>query len=810
MTTYNTGNPLGSAAAKDLYDNAENFDHLSNDQVNETWPDRLGKERLTWYGVEKKTMQALMNYGYITKDSFEDGSTLSLANECLRWKSNGEYYRWDGALPKVVPPGSTPDSTGGIGEGKWISVGDAALRTDLKKTGTTSGDSLIGTAGGLSQKDKNAEVPSIQDFGGRDDWNGTSGTDNTQAIVNAYSSGVRRLRMPKLNTGVYHFNNITSTVTNLNGLVLDNDPSIYIHHSSDNVLNLMKRPGWTSTSQIKNVIDGPTKYDQFVSNQMFRKPSEKKPDASFSGELHLPEILAFASSHTPQYFKATGWPTLSLAYTTSGFTIADSTTISFTAPSGQFWGAMFSVVPGDHLEASCRDGGQTAVVVETANGVVVARQNTSGTKNQISVNSVEAGVSTEKNFRNIGIIADPYWLSKSVLGVGIIDEKTFVVTCNGIVVAKVDTESEIISAGWGNGYASVAATISHPTRIRARKDYGVSPVSLVCVGDSTGDNAVTIESQFEFARDYIAGLAGCQVINFNNLSVRGETANQQKTRLLATDITGYSHCLIQVGINDIQGQTNMAGWLTQYVDMINYCKANNVTPIIGIPAMFYAQDDITDTGIVTSHIGQNTSNSDKGVLYRLNLARTASSNSVQVNYMGQSAMGQVIPQLLTMASDPVVMDNIHPSIFGSMQMGMSWARAVIADMTRANKKGTWLKSGSGAGGIGVCALPKRYLIANAGSTAVPRYTVDADGSLCTLSYYIRQDATWGNDAVVGTLPERLRPMTDQSFVVQPRDSSTVPVAGAIATVIISRSGDIRVIGMPSAAWFLPIGVTYRI
>ncbi|SAD06765.1 T7 tail fiber protein [Enterobacter hormaechei] len=131
MTTYNTGNPLGSAAAKDLYDNAENLDHLVNDQANESYPDRFGAQRKTWYGIEKSANQAILNYGYITKDSFEDGSTISLANECLRWKSNGEYYRWDGILPKVVPPGSTPDSTGGIGEGKWVSVGDAALRTEL-------------------------------------------------------------------------------------------------------------------------------------------------------------------------------------------------------------------------------------------------------------------------------------------------------------------------------------------------------------------------------------------------------------------------------------------------------------------------------------------------------------------------------------------------------------------------------------------------------------------------------------------------------------------------------------------------------
>ncbi|EBN2836895.1 phage tail protein [Salmonella enterica] len=141
MTTYNTGNPLGSSAAKDLYDNSQNLDHFVNDQQNEHFPDRLGKQRKTWYGIEKSANQAISQYGYITKDSFEDGSTLSLANECLRWKSNGEYYRWDGTLPKVVPPASTPDSTGGIGQGEWVSVGDASLRSNLAEP---DGYQLIG------------------------------------------------------------------------------------------------------------------------------------------------------------------------------------------------------------------------------------------------------------------------------------------------------------------------------------------------------------------------------------------------------------------------------------------------------------------------------------------------------------------------------------------------------------------------------------------------------------------------------------------------------------------------------------------
>lgn len=46
MTTYNTGNPLGSADPRDLYDNAENFDSAVN-KTSGTWKDRLGRTRPT-------------------------------------------------------------------------------------------------------------------------------------------------------------------------------------------------------------------------------------------------------------------------------------------------------------------------------------------------------------------------------------------------------------------------------------------------------------------------------------------------------------------------------------------------------------------------------------------------------------------------------------------------------------------------------------------------------------------------------------------------------------------------------------------
>ncbi|MGL4725611.1 MAG: hypothetical protein ACRCWW_14085 [Scandinavium sp.] len=130
MTTTPTQLAVPSEKPQDLKFNAGKIDEFVTSDEHE-YVDRFGNSHRTIAGINYDANQAILNYGYITKDSFEDGSTLSTANECLRWKSNGEYYRWDGAFPKVVPPGSTPDSTGGIGEGKWVSVGDAALRTEL-------------------------------------------------------------------------------------------------------------------------------------------------------------------------------------------------------------------------------------------------------------------------------------------------------------------------------------------------------------------------------------------------------------------------------------------------------------------------------------------------------------------------------------------------------------------------------------------------------------------------------------------------------------------------------------------------------
>lgn len=99
--------------------------------------------------VEDMRSAALM--GYITKRSFEAGFTVTQWNEVLLWEAEGEYYRWDGLLPKVVPAGSTPESTGGVGRGKWFNVGDGSLRGDLN---TTSGAGMVVSASGKTVQDE--------------------------------------------------------------------------------------------------------------------------------------------------------------------------------------------------------------------------------------------------------------------------------------------------------------------------------------------------------------------------------------------------------------------------------------------------------------------------------------------------------------------------------------------------------------------------------------------------------------------------------------------------------------------------------
>ncbi|MFG0521572.1 hypothetical protein [Enterobacter sp. yb_8] len=149
MATQPTNLSVPSESPRDLKFNAGKIDEFVTSLVN-TYVDRFGNEHYTIEGLRWLAQQAIAQFGWILIDSFQDGADITLPNQALRDEDTGEYYRWDGALPKRVDAGSTPSSSGGVGVGAWVGIGDASLRAMLA---ASTGAGMIGKEGGGTLQD---------------------------------------------------------------------------------------------------------------------------------------------------------------------------------------------------------------------------------------------------------------------------------------------------------------------------------------------------------------------------------------------------------------------------------------------------------------------------------------------------------------------------------------------------------------------------------------------------------------------------------------------------------------------------------
>lgn len=115
-----------------------------------TYTDRVGVKHYTIEGINYLAQQVMNAFGYIILPgvTFTTGANVNTPNEVLFNTPDNSYYKWSGSFgtgPKVVPPNSTPESSGGVGPGKWLNVGDSTLRGDLATGGKAS---LVGYGDG--------------------------------------------------------------------------------------------------------------------------------------------------------------------------------------------------------------------------------------------------------------------------------------------------------------------------------------------------------------------------------------------------------------------------------------------------------------------------------------------------------------------------------------------------------------------------------------------------------------------------------------------------------------------------------------
>lgn len=147
MNTTPSKTPVASELPQDLKFNAGKIDEFVT-SMGWTYTDRFGNKHYTIEGINYLAQQVMNAFGYITLTGvdFDTGATVSTPNEVLFNPADNSYYKWTGSFVvggKVVPENSTPESTGGIGPGKWLSVGDTVLRKDLASSTAGKGASLV-------------------------------------------------------------------------------------------------------------------------------------------------------------------------------------------------------------------------------------------------------------------------------------------------------------------------------------------------------------------------------------------------------------------------------------------------------------------------------------------------------------------------------------------------------------------------------------------------------------------------------------------------------------------------------------------
>lgn len=135
MATQPTNLPVPSESPRDLKFNAGKIDEFVT-SFSQWYVDRFGVQHYTIEGLKQLVLQQIYNLGWNLKGTFQGGGTVTAAGDLLQDTTTLIWYRWDdlSTLPKNVPAGSTPSSTGGTGPGKWqpVDVADV-LRKDLAK-----------------------------------------------------------------------------------------------------------------------------------------------------------------------------------------------------------------------------------------------------------------------------------------------------------------------------------------------------------------------------------------------------------------------------------------------------------------------------------------------------------------------------------------------------------------------------------------------------------------------------------------------------------------------------------------------------
>lgn len=178
-----TTNPITGVTRRTLYKILDDMDVEHDNQMQ---------------SFESDFDSRLAGMAFTRVGTFTSGATLTDMRQTLLWEvsqgGDGHEYGWTGAFPKVVPAGSTPATSGGIGAGAWVDRIDATLRSELA---SSEGVALLGFGASTlhgALGNNLLKFGAVADYAGTPLYDGNdstriTATDNSPALLNAITNG---------------------------------------------------------------------------------------------------------------------------------------------------------------------------------------------------------------------------------------------------------------------------------------------------------------------------------------------------------------------------------------------------------------------------------------------------------------------------------------------------------------------------------------------------------------------------------------------------------------------------------------------
>lgn len=602
--------------------------------------------------------------------------------------------------------------------------------------------------------------------------------DNSTSIYSAWQdaraflgSTGKRLHLPLSGTGIYYSNPASGSL-DFRGITVSADPGVSIR----GLVRFDSDASYGSDIPLKyDDGAGTTFADTFFMPRADNRRSNSKENFIRHGDLDRKAI-------TPLDFNNSSYPPVKLTFSSGDTWSADaSTTLSADskqialANDDQMRASFAPVMGGDEISVAFYSGNYVkAGIIRFVGGYVCFYANAAA--GVLRTKLVGSAATEVTNLQWFGLADNPAWKpDKAQWTIRIHDVNTWSLLFNGMeIIRPASTPGPIIDAGFGMlGVASVAGAMSYWTRTRRKEAAGQSPMRLLIVGDSK--SAPQTSSWDKYLKEAIDGSFGFRVWNIYNQAVAGSTSAQQLTALLANaNLASSTHVVIDVGTNDGQG-SGAEPTLDNIRSMINACN----TAGISNGRIVLVATDLWYTRTESGGVGFNAGPNDGHALLRAGIRKLAGVRGcpfVDLTEVLTAIRAADILQPLVV--DPLVRDNVHPTVYGAKLRADAIAKALISGSAREMKRKIATSQFSSA----------QFLNGWTANAVPPSYSVSEDG-LVVLSGKMNK-GTVAEPVTIMSLPANLRPPQSREYAARISN-------GAVCVVYVQPDGQVILSSFPS-------------